>query len=180
MRPVIYIALSAMAIAGCNKPVEETINNTVGQATQVVQQTVENVKQEANLVGSMELATNPPIAAKACYAKLFVIDDGRPNVFRLASYKSDELERFPSIMLQAQVNAESLSGLQGQTVKADVFARTQDNGLIWHSPAGSPASITISAIDDKSLTCTLSGPIVNSDTEEESNISGKFIAMLEE
>ncbi len=179
MRQVIYITLAALAIAGCNKPVEEAINNTVGQATQVVQQTVENVKQEAHLVGSIDLATNPPIAAKACYAKLIVIGDGRPNVFRLASYKSVDLEQFPSIMLQAQVNAQSLSALQGQTVQADVFAQPQDNGPVWHSPDSSPASITISAMDDKSLTCTLSGPIVNSDTGEESNVSGKFVAMLE-
>ena len=105
------LLLAAVLLAiGCNKDqIEDAVNAGVDQTTQVVEQAVETVKQETNMAGSMELATNPPVQAKACYAQLIVVGDGRPNVLRLASYKSTDLERFPAMKIDAQVKATSLS-----------------------------------------------------------------------
>ena len=169
-----------VTLAGCStEQVQEAVENTVEQTTQAVEQTVETVKQEANLVGSMELQTDPPLASKACYVELIVTDDARPNVLRLASYKSTELERFPSMILEAQVEETSLADLAGKTVQAKVYAQDAQDGPVWSSPHDSPAALTITAVDENSLTCECAGsPLQSSENDEPTTVSGKFVALL--
>ena len=175
------LIVSATFLLGCNtEQIQEAVDSSVQQTTQVVEQTVETVKQEANLVGSMELATNPPLAAKACYVELIDTGEGRPNVLRLASYKSADLERFPSIIIEAHVEESSLGELSGKTVNGKVYAQSQQDGPVLSTPTGSQASLAIGAVDDKSVTCEItSAGLVNSDTGEETAVSGKFVALLD-
>lgn len=175
------LTIASLALAGCDKEkVQEAVNVGVEQAAEVVDQTVETVRQEANLAGSMELSTNPPLAAKACYATLLVTDGARPNVLRLASYKSTELERFPSMIIEAHVDQTALASLSGQTVQAKIYAQSAEDGPLWSTPTGSLATVSITGVDDTSLTCECAGaPLVSSETGEQTTVSGKFVALFE-
>jgi hypothetical protein len=160
--------------------VTEAVTTSVDAAKNTVTQTVEAAKQEINLAGSMEVSTSPPIAAKACYAKLIVIGGDRPAVLQLASYKEASLERFPSVFIQAPVKVGSLNELAGQTVKADLYAQTAEGATVWHTRSDAPASLVVSAVDDKSLTAQCTGAtLVNAETGEEAVVSGKFVALFE-
>ena len=174
-------SLIAISLASCDKEkIQETVNKGVEQTTTVVEQTVETVKQEANLAGSMELTTNPPIAAKACYAELIDTGEGRPNVFRLASYKSTELERFPSILIEAHVEEASLSALAGKTIPAKVYAQLSEDGTVFSTSGSAPANVSITAVDDKSLTCECTGAnLTSSESDESTSVTGKFVGLLE-
>jgi hypothetical protein len=168
------------AFAGCDTTkVTEAVNSTVDSAKNTVNKTVEVAKQEVNLAGSMEVTTTPPIAAKACYAKLVLSGGQRPNVLQLASYKGAELERFPSMMLYATTEVDSPSELAGKTLKGELFAQSSADGTVWQTRSGSPASITISQADGKSLTAQISSATLLNSSGEEATVSGKFVALFE-
>ena len=165
---------------GCDKEqIQEVVDKGVDQTTQVVEQTVETVRQETNLAGSMDLTTNPPLAAKACYAELIDTGEGRPNVLRLASYKSSELERYPSILIEAHVDESSLQALVGKTLNATVYAQNDEDGIVHATASGAPANFSIISVDETSLTCECSAQLISSETGEESTVTGKFVAPLE-
>ena len=168
-------------VLACNKDqVQEAVDKGIEQTTQVVEQTVETVKQETHMAGSMDLTTNPPLAAKACYVELIDTGEGRPNVLRLASYRSSELERFPSIIIEAQVEEVTLEALSGKTLMAKIYAQDEENGIVHATADGVPASISVVSVDDSSLTCECSGAqLTSSDTGKESTVSGKFVALLD-
>ncbi|MCA9269380.1 MAG: hypothetical protein KDA41_12955 [Planctomycetales bacterium] len=175
------IFLGASLLGGCSKKqVQEAVQTGVDQATHVVEQSVETVKQETNQVGSMELTTLPPVAAKACYAKLIVVGDGRPNVFQLASYKEADLERYPSMFLQAQVDATELAQLVGKTVEGKFYAQLAADGDVLETPEGSLASVRIATVDETSITCECTGvELVNCTTGERKTVGGKFVGLLQ-
>ena len=177
----IATALVALLFAGCPKEqIQEVVQTGVEQTTQVVEETVETVKQEANLVGSMELTSDPPLATKACYVSFLNNGEDLPNKLELASYKSDDLERFPSIFFHAQVAESSLGDLAGKTVDGQITAQVEDGGTVWATPTGSSATISVTQVDEKSVTCEVaSALLVNSDTLEEMTVSGKFVALVE-
>ena len=181
---MLWIAVLVTAGAGgCNKDqvdqVQEAVSTGVEQAAHSTRRAVETVKQEANLTGSMELAVNPPIDAPACYVELVALD-GRPNVLQLASYKEVELERFPSLLLQAQVEADSLAELAGKTVHGELYAQAEKDGAVWHSEEGAPAAFSVSAVEGNAVTCKITGAsLVNSETGERSTVSGKFVGLVE-
>jgi len=174
------VIVAVLAATGCDlQKVEESVKSGAEETVQVVEQTVETVQQETGLAGSMELATDPPLAAKACYAELVDTGEGRPNVLRLASYESTELERFPSMMLQAHIEESTLAALGGKSVQANVYAQREKDGPVWSSPIGSPATVSILSVDNKKMTCECAGAVlVNSQTDEQSTVSGKFVALL--
>lgn len=173
--------LTIAAAPGCDqKKIEDAVSTGLQQAQDKVEQTVETVKQEVNLVGSMDLSTTPPLSAKACYVKFVVPGDGRPNVLQMASYKEADLERFPSVFLQARVQTATLTDLAGQTVNADLFAQSGQSGPLWFSHDESPVSLSVTSVDDKSMVCELSGAqLINADTGETATVSGKFIGLLD-
>ena len=177
----LIILATAAPFVGCDTgQVKDAVDSGVQRTTQVVEQTVETVKQEANLVGSMELTTDPPLTAKACYAELIDTGEGRPNVFRLASYKSEELERFPSIIVEAHVTETSLTSLAGKSIEGKVYAQLEDNGPVWSTPTGSQVTLSVTKVDQKSVSCECAvATLINSDTGEESSVSGKFTALIE-
>lgn len=174
-------ALTTLMFVGCDtKKVQEAVTSTVDAAKTSVSQTVEAAKQEINLSGSMEISTAPPIQAKACYAKLIVIGGGYPTTLQLASYKTPELERFPSMFIVAPVKVESLSQLVGQSVKADLYAQTAEGEAVWQTPDGSPATLTISAVDENSLTAHCNSvTLIKQGTDEQTTVNGKFVALFE-
>ena len=171
------ILLSAV---GCDqKQVQEAVDKGVEQTTHVLEQTVETVKQETKLAGSMDLSTDPPLAAKACYVELIDTGEGRPNVLRLASYKSSDLERFPSILVEAHVTETSLADLKGKTISATIYAQLEEDGVVHATETGSPASIAILSVDENSLTCECrAAQLTSSDTGLAKEVTGKFVAVL--
>lgn len=175
------LALAATIAVGCDTTkVKQAVTTSVDAAKNTVNQTVEAARQEINLAGSMDLSTTPPIAAKACYAKLVAPGGERPNVLQLASCKSVDLERFPSVFLQAPVKTSALSELAGQTLQAELYAQLAADGTVWRTRTGQPAAIRVAAVDATSLTAECSGVmLVNAETGEEAAVSGKFIALLE-
>lgn len=177
---MLTLACVLLPVLGCNQDqIQEVVDKGIDQTTQVVEQTVETVKQETNQAGSMDLTTNPPLAAKACYAELIDTGEGRPNVFRLASYRSSELERFPSIIIEAQVEESSLQALTGKTLSAKIYAQNNEDGIVHATATGSPASISVLSVDETTLTCECSGQLISSETGSESTVSGKFVAPLD-
>lgn len=180
-KPLIVLAgLALLCFSACDQKQIEQATTGVQQVTQAVQQTVETVKQEANLTGSMELATTPPVAAKACYARLIVLGGGRPNVLQFSSSKDASLERFPSLFMQAQVQEGSLAELVGKTVQAEIFAQAEQGGPMFHTPDGATAPVNIVSVEGKSLTAQCSGAmLVSSQSKQPTSVSGKFVAVVE-
>jgi hypothetical protein len=174
------LSVALLAIGCDTKKVTDAVNSTVDSAKNTVNKTVEAAKQEINLAGSMEVSTTPPVSAKACYAKIVIPGGQRSSVLQLASYKTADLERFPSMFLQAPVKVDAASKLVGQTLQAELFALASADGAIWRTRTGAPAALIVSAVDDQSLTAQCTGAtLVNSETGEEISANGKFIALFE-
>jgi hypothetical protein len=174
------VGCGLLVSSGCNKQQLDKAAAGVQQVTQTVQQGVETIKQEANLTGSMELSTTPPIAAKACYARLIVIGDGWPNVLQLASSKDASLERSTSLFLRAQVQEKSLTELAGKTVQAEIFARADEDGQLFHTPDGTLVAVSITAADAKSLSAQCNGVmLIDAGTNQPTSVNGKFVAVVE-
>ena len=162
--------------AACSKEkLNELVEKGKEQASKVgeqVQQQAEQVKQKVSegaskasdsaqqqlqLAGDMQLTLDAPLKASACYVKFIPADAGRPSVLKLKSFRDVKSETFPSVLIQATVQAGSLTELRGQTVPAQMFVQTEANGPIWFADGARPVQLTIATVEEKVVSAKIAG-----------------------
>ena len=183
LRPILT-GLSAgfvLCAAGCSEDIDvgKVVDQGVQRVRQEVVKGVEQVKQQTSLAGEMELALNPPVQVKACYASLIVVDADRPAVLQLRSYPDPDAELFPSVFVRAPVQAKSAAELVGKTVSAQVFVQAQQDGPIWHSREPDGVQLRIDEAAAGAIKGTfVGGQLVSTETGQAMDISGSFSGTL--
>ncbi len=173
------VALFACAV-GCSEEVAEQVDERISRAQQHMAQAVETVKRTTNVAGEIELALNPPVQVKACYASLIVVDAGRPAVLQVRSYPGLEAELYPSVLVRAPVEAKAAADLVGTTVSAQVFVQAKKDGPIWHCPAPESIQLRIDEAADGAIKgAFVGGQLVSTETGQAMDITGTFTGSLQ-
>jgi len=184
----------ALATLGCSKEdFTELVDKAKNAATEGSSQVAENVEaakqkmasasagvqEQLNLAGRIELSVGEPARTDACYVNFVPQGSGRPTILQLQSYRSAAQESFPSIFLQAQTNAESLTELVGKTLPARLFVQPQQGGPVLFSQDAEPVALKIVSVDDKTLAAELvSGSLLNTASGTSIAATGTFTGTL--
>ena len=147
---------------------KEQINKGVEQAQQQADQVKQKIsegaskasdtaQQQLQLAGDMQLTLDEPLKASACYVIFIPANAGRPSVLKVKSYRDAKTETFPSVLIQATVEAASLTELRGQTVAAQMYVQTEANGPIWFADGGRPVQLKIATVEDKVVSAQIAG-----------------------
>ena len=132
------------------------------------------------MAGSIELVAGEPLKTEACYVSFIPQGEGRPTAFQLQSYRDAERESFPSVYLQAQVQANSLAELQDEPLLARMFVQREAEGPILFSDIATPIEFKITAIADQLVSAELtSATLRETTTGAEIPVSGKFTGLIE-
>ena len=178
----VMAAFVAAWLAGCDKvpsfeDAKKSVTGAVDQATQVVENTNESVKQATGAAGSIELQLDAPVTSGGCYPVLYIFSDRRPSVLQITSYNDSSAESFPSMMLRAETQAKTPAELNGQKLSAKAFVQENNDGPVWQA-IDKPLELTISAADDTSMTASFSGSLENVEDgkskETTGTLSGSF------
>lgn len=191
-RSFVLFACAIALLGACNKSeisdlvgkVKQTASESTEKVSQAVSEqigeTADQVQEQLNLAGSIELTLDSPIASQACYAQLIRQGSGRPNVLQLRSYRSADNESFPSVFLQAQVQADSPSELVGQIVSSRLFVQPTADGPLWYSATGNPVELKVVSVEEHLLTAELAGGLLQSTTDgAEVKANGTFCGVLD-
>jgi hypothetical protein len=181
MKRMSFLAMATMAVGfgiGCDKvpsleDAKKAVTGGVEQATQVVENTTEAVKQTTGGAGAIELQLDAPVTASGCYAALYTFSDGRPSVVQITSYNDPTAESFPSVMLRAQTSAKAPGDLSGQKLSAKAFVQENPDGPVWSADA-KPLELTISAADATNIVAEFSGTLENVGSGESKATRGKL------
>ncbi len=193
----LLVAVATLLVAGCDTDVgelassvkeaasegvdkvSETVSETAAEVKDTVQDATDTVSEGVGLAGSIDMKLDSPIQAGACYAKFVQPASSRPGVFQLQSYRDAADESFPSVFVQAQVSAATLVELTGQTLPAQVFVQSTQDGPTWHAETD-PIQLKIGAVEDKLISAEIvSGALVNADTGVSQPIQGTFSGVLQ-
>jgi hypothetical protein len=182
----------ALAAPGCDKAGQlfdkategagELKDGVADKGKDLLQSGVAQVQEQANLAGSIDLSVADP--TQACYVNFIPQGSGRPTVLQLQSYREAKQEAFPSVFLQAQVDAEALSELVDQTIDARLFVQPQENGPVLFSENlggenANPVKLKIVSLEEKLLTAELvSATLRNTATGENVDVTGTFTGVL--
>ena len=170
-----------VASAGCDKlglsDVKDTVSNATKQAQRAVGQATDRVNEAAGRVGGFQLQIDDALDVPACFVKLQTFQSDRPALLQITSYRDPGRERYPAVLMHAQLSAEALEDLVGQTVEAATFVMGGDSGPLWHSPAGLYSEIEITEVTETDVLGTIhGGTLVNPATGEEIDLTGTFTA----
>jgi hypothetical protein len=171
--------LTCAALAGGCDFLSKKAAEVKKAATDTTQQVVERVKQKTGDAGQIEvaLAGGTPVKTAACYGELVVVGHGRPAVLQVKS--SDTVEAFPSLLFQANTQAESPAALANQTLQGLVYLQLQPDGSIWHTADGETVSLSVQTVTDGQFTGTFSGgKLINTETNESRPIAGTLSGSL--
>ncbi len=118
----------------------------------------------------------------SCYLKLVRSTSRTPAVLMVTSYASQEAESYPSFFMRVVLPGDELAALLGQSLSARIWYAAQPNDIVYYTPEGEPANVTIRNTDDSGR---VQGTIINAklmDTanDESKPISGQFDGVLEE
>lgn len=186
------ILILAVIAAGCSKEdltgaldkAKNAVTDNAAKAKEAVQEklasTTEKVQEQLNLAGSIELNAGAPIKTDACYVRLIPQGSGRPTVLQLQSYRDAERETFPSVFLQAHVQANSIAELIGEPIPARLFVQREAQGPVLFSDAASPIEMKITAVKDQVVSAELTGAALrDSLTGTETSVTGSVSGVLE-
>lgn len=126
----------------------------------------------------MKLEVNPAIQTEECYIKLVKFKGDRPNVLAISSYEygKDDTETFPSILIQAQVDAETLEDLADREIPVQLYATMNASGAVWSHPAGDFVKLKLT-LSENGVTGDISGGnLVVESTDQSVAAQGKFFA----
>lgn len=174
----LILGIAMCLVAGCGKesplPDVPVKTPTIEDVKQAATNTVESVKQQVSLSGSMELSTNVPVKASGCYVR-FASVPGKARLLQVTSYNDPTNEGFPSVMLVGQPQTDGLSSLAGQTIPMHVFVKPAANQPGWRTPEGQPAQIRITESSGQNLVGeVVSGTLLNAATGATAPLGGTF------
>lgn len=183
-----------VALAGCSKEkldelvqkskeqldkgieqVEEATGEMGSELSSKAEAVVDDARQQLPLNGEMQLVIESPVTVPGCYVTFIDAVGGRPSVLQLKSYRSAEAETFPSVLLQATVEASDPSALQGQTVSAQMFVQVAADGPVWFADRTHPVQLKIVTVADRKFTAELvGGALASTHSGNSIPASGKF------
>lgn len=170
---VLFLSLSVSGLAGCSK---EQILGWFGTSTPDAPPKSAAPKLPVFSSPFMELSVSPSIQAGDCFVRLYTFSDDRPNVLAVTSYRDEESETFPSIMIQAQVTDDDLQALAGRELEASLFATQSANGAVWNHVDGEKVKIKIT-LGEKDITGEITGgSVISTDADKPTLAKGKFYA----
>jgi len=126
----------------------------------------------------MKLTIDQPLQISACYASFSHLKAAGSGVLQLQSYRDAQHESFPSVLVRAQCSAGTLAELTGQTLGAQMFVQSQQNGPLWTATA-QPVQLKITAIEGKLLKAEIAGgSLTQSATGASQPVTGAFEGVL--
>lgn len=192
MLPVVFrrwaIIMLTLVVAGCSKEdltgALDKAKDTVAETTQAVKQkmevTTEQVQKQLNLAGRIELTAGEPLQTDACYVRLIPQGSGRPTVLQWRSYRKADRESFPSVFLQAHVQANSLAELIGEPLSARMFVQRDPQGPILFSEVSTPIELKITAVEEQLVSAELiSATLRDTATGAGIPVTGKLTGVFE-
>jgi len=157
----------------------QTVSESAKEAKETIQDTTATVSEEVGLAGSIDMTLESPIQIGACYVEFVQPTSSRPGVLQLQSYREAASESFPSIFVQAQVSAATVAELVGQTLPAQVFVQTTEDGSPWHTETDL-VQITIVSVDGRMVSAeVVDGTLLNANTGDKQPIQGSFRGVLQ-
>jgi hypothetical protein len=170
------------SVAGCGQDLAETVQQAASQAQESVAQTIESAqtqaKEQLSLSGSSEVVLDGPLKTPGCYVSFTPPAHGRQGVVTLRSASTPERESFPSFYLHAEVTAQSLAELAGQTVNAEMFLKPTADGPTWHAPFDQPVQLRFTAVAEGQVEAELAGgELVSTGDASTRPAAGAFIAV---
>lgn len=191
-KPIALCAVWLTALVGCSAEklneladkAKQTVSEQTGKVTQAVKEqagtATDKAKEQLALAGNCEVQLDVPVVTTACYAKFVPIGGGRPNVAQFRSYRDPSQESFPSVMLQAQVQAGGWSELIGQSIRAEMFVQNATGSAIWSCPSGTQVEIKVVAVNEQMVTAeVVSGNLREAASGVDRAVTAKFNAVLE-
>jgi hypothetical protein len=101
-------------------------------------------------------------------------------VLQLQSYSDADRETFPSVFLQAHVQANSIAELIGEPLAARLFVQREAQGPVLFSDVSTPIELKITAVQDQLVSAELTGAALrNTTTGAETPVTGKLTGVLE-
>lgn len=190
-RPTAVLIIAIVAI-GCSKEdltgaldkAKNAVSENATKAKDAVQakmeSTTEQVQEQLNLAGSIELTAGDMVKTDACYVSLIPQGAGRPTVLQLQSYRDAERESFPSVFLQAHVQANSITELIGEPLAARLFVQRDAEGPVLFSDVDSPIELTITGVENQVISAQLTGSkLRDTTTGAEIPVTGSISGVLE-
>lgn len=164
----------------------ETVSNVKESATQVTENVTQSVQENVTKVtetvaanGKMNLKVNTDISVGACYTFFVPPNGGRPAVLQLKSFKDTEQETFPSVFCQAQVKADTVAALVGQTVSAQLFVKPSADAPTWYSTTSAPVELQIASITEGKMQANVvSGSLRNAGDDSTAPVTGSMEAVV--
>lgn len=161
-----------------NKELKKGVSNLKDDVKDITDNATNTVNQQLNLAGSMTIDLGDKIERKGCYVELTSLAGARRSVLQVRSYPEPNQESYPSIYLHAQVSADSLAELVGDSVAARFFIQPEENGPIWYSDEGQDVQLKIVSISDGKVTARVEAATLrNTDTGQEADVNGEFLAV---
>lgn len=190
-RPTALVIIAIIA-AGCSKDdltgaldkAKNAVTDNAAKAKDAVQAKMETateqVQEQLNLAGSIELTAGEAVKTDACYVSLIPQGVGRPTVLQLKSYRDADRESFPSVFLQAHVQANSITELIGEPLAARLFVQREAQGPILFSDIATPVELKISAVEDQLLSAAVvSGSLRDTSSGADVPVTGSISGVLE-
>jgi hypothetical protein len=190
--PRVTIVIVAIIATGCSKEdltgaldkAKNAVSENAAKAKDAVQSkmgaTADQVQQQLNLAGSIELTVGDAVKTDACYVSLLPQGAGRPTVLQLQSYRDAEHESFPSVFLQAHVQANSMAELIGEPIAARLFVQREAQGPVLFSDIATPIELKITSVEERVISAELSGAkLRDTSTGAELPVTGKLTGVFE-
>ena len=134
---------------------------------------------ELGLAGRIQLKTTPPVNTKACYATFIPASGGRPAFLQLRSYRSESEETYPSVFLQGQVEATTVSELSGATVQMQMYLQRESGRPIAYTTSGTWVSVQVDNVAEKQLSATIQeAPLVQTADNATLSVTGTIQGVL--
>jgi hypothetical protein len=186
------ILILAIVAVGCSKEdltgaldkAKNAVSENATKAKDAVQakmeSTTEKVQEQLSLAGSIELTAGDVVKTDACYVSLIPQGAGRPTVLQLQSYRDAERESFPSVFLQAHVQANSITELVGEPLAARLFVQREAEGPMLFTDIDAPVELKITAIENQVVSAQLTGSkLRDTTTGAEIPVTGSINGVLE-
>ncbi|MEO8496107.1 MAG: hypothetical protein ABI614_13635 [Planctomycetota bacterium] len=177
---VIAVGCSKEDLTGALDKAKNAVTETTSKVKEKLETTTEQVQEKLNLAGSIELIAGEPIKTDACYVSVIPQGAGRPTVLQIQTYRDADRESFPSIFLQAHVQANSLAELVGEPLAARMFVQRAAQGPILYSDVATPIELKITSVEGQLVSAELTGAMLRESTTGAAiPVTGKLTGVIE-
>jgi hypothetical protein len=117
---------------------------------------------------------------RSCFLKLIPATSRSRSVLIVTSYPNEKEESYPSFYMRVVLTGDDLAALLGQPMPAKIWFAAQPNDIVYRTPDGDPASVTIRNTDDtgRVLGTIINAKLLNTANDESMPISGQFDGVL--